>query len=181
MRLLGGLIGAALIPVCACAHDSLYHYAEIISQQGGSGIELAFSIHIGDLASARALGAEDTSNSLVCLKGRGIGEIEALCAEAAAMLAATVRIEAGEGGRWTFPDAAELSKDPSAFEGARPGFLIATLKLSETGPPPCLKYSSEAQKRLLLVIPRPGRFPIVRDLAPGASEILTSTVSSSSP
>lgn len=181
MRSLCGVALVALIPILGSAHDSLYHYAEVTRAPGSGSVEIAFSIHIGDLPGARAFGAEETSNSLACLKGRGVDEIEALCAEAAALLAETVRIEEGDGDHWTFPDALELSRDPSAFEGARPGFLIATLKLSTDGAPPCLRYLPEAQKRLLLVVPRPGQFPIVRDLGPGASELLTTTASSSRP
>lgn len=176
MRLLCAFTCVALASVPAGGHDSLYHYAEVILMPGKPEVGVAFSIHIGDLATARALGAEPTATSLECLRGRSPAEVAAVEDEAAQWIASAVRLDAGDApgkeSPWVFPDPAELSKNPELFEGARPGFLVATAIVPVEGFGPALVYAAHAEKRLLLVIPRPGQFPLVRDLAPGSSEIL---------
>lgn len=176
-------VALALVPVGA--HDSLYHYAEVILIPGKPEVGVAFSIHIGDLASARALGAEPTATSLECLRGRSLAEVAAVEREAMQWIEKAVRLEVAEAsGRaspWVFPDAAEISKNPERFEGARPGFLVAMATVSAGDRGSTLNYAAHAGKRLLLVIPRPGRFPLVKDLPPGSSEILPPPSSSPNP
>ncbi len=156
----------------SAGHDSLYHYAEASLKPAAGVVEFAFSIHVGDLASARALGADPNAVSLDCLLNRRPEEIEAVRAEARDLIESTIHFDGEHPASWILPDAMMLSRDPAACEGARPGFLIATCQLPASGPMPRLNYLAGAQKRLLLVVARPGRFPLVRDLAPGSVEAL---------
>lgn len=164
----------------AMGHDSLYHYMEV--RPGlESAVEVTFSIHAADLASARALGADPAGNDLAWLRGSSESEIAALLAEARTFVIGTFSLGVDGtpvdlAGALRFPAAARLSADPAASEAARPGFLAATLVLPAGSRVLSLAHAAASGKRLLLVLNRPGAFPVVRDLASGdtAPLILTS-------
>jgi hypothetical protein len=173
------LITVALSAAVVRGHDSLYHYVEV-RPGGESAVEVTFSIHAADLASARALGADPAGNDLAWLRGRPEPEIAALLADARTFVTGTFTlgvdgtpVDLAEALR--FPAAARLSADPAASEAARPGFLEATLVLPAGARVLSLAHAATSGKRLLLVLNRPGAFPVVRDLAPGDSAPITLT------
>lgn len=173
------LITAALSTGVVRGHDSLYHYVEVRPGRE-SAVEVTFSIHAADLASARALGADPAGNDLAWLRGRPESEIAALLADARTFVTGTfslgadgAAIDLAEALR--FPAAARLSADPAASEAARPGFIEATLVLPAGTRVLSLAHAATSGKRLLLVLNRPGAFPVVRDLAPGDTAPLTLT------
>jgi len=161
-----------------------------------AAVELSFSIHAAELPGAREAGADPDSVDLAWLGEMDEAAFELLLEEAREFVAKRFRLcrgtplpapgghsggigkEAGAAeaglvrieGRLVFPSHASLRADPESAEGARPGFLVGTVELeSEALAGLSLEYSSDAEKRLLLVVNRPGSFPSVRDLAPGDS------------
>jgi hypothetical protein len=179
-RILAFLIPAALLAAGVVrAHDSLYHYIEV-RPGGETALEVTFSIHAADLASARALGADPAGNDLAWLQGRSESEIAALLADARAFVTGTFSLgiegaplDLAEALR--FPAPSLLAADPAANEAARPGFLEATIVLPAGTRALSVVHAAGSGKRLLLVLNRPGAFPIVRDLAPGDSAPVTLT------
>lgn len=179
-RVLAILIAAAFFAGGVLrGHDSLYHYVEVRTGHGKGG-ELTISIHGADLAAARALGADPSGNDLSWLRGKPQSGIEVLLADARALVTGTfslgidgVAVDLAASLR--FPPAARLSADPDAAEAARPGFLEATLVVPVGARVLTLAHAATSGKRLLLVLNRPGAFPVVRDLAPGDSVPLTLT------
>ncbi len=169
---------AAAGPVSLDAHDSLYHYAEIGEAPGGGGCEMSVSIHAAELATARSLGAAPDSNDLIWLRGGVESAIATLLAEARALAATCFTVEIDDAAleldsaRLRFPSAASLRERPEDSDAARPGFLVGTLQLPSGAHRLVVRLSPDSGKRLLLVVRRPGAFPLVRDLAPGESEIL---------
>lgn len=163
----------------AGAHDSLYHYAEARIGEGAA-VEVTFSIHAADLASARALGADPAGVDLEWLRGRTESEVGALLADAKAFV--TGAFSLGADGRAVdlaeslrFPAPALLASNPGGAEAARPGFLEATVVLPAGTRVLTLGHAPVSGKRLLLVLSRAGAFPRVRDLAPGESATLILT------
>jgi len=152
------------------AHDSLYHYVEIRRDEAGT--EVSFSVHAADLAGARLLGADPAGSDLEWLRGKEVGEIAALLGEARTFIAKTFVLSAGgilidlTGDDLRLPEAALLVENP-VTEAARPGFLVATLRLKPGSGEIELRNAATSDKRLLLVVSRTGAFPLVRDLAPG--------------
>ena len=174
---LAGSIGlfAALSPpaLMVVAHDSLYHYVEIRLPGAGRAAEICLSVHAADLDGARALGADPAASDLDWLRGQDDETIQGILLEAGAFLAATFTLsvqEAGldlERGPPVFPTPGEFRAENEAAEGARPGFLVASLSLDPRSDQVELRHSRDSGKRLLLVVNRPGAFPEIRDLAPG--------------
>lgn len=151
------------------AHDSLYHYLEVSFPREGGPPQIAFSLHAADLESARTLGADPTSTDLSWLRNRASTEVAPLLEEGRMYLSKAFSLVMGGrelalGESLKFPENGILATEG---EAARPGFLIATLSLPESTGSLELHYAPTAGKRLMVVVNRPGRFPEVRDLAPG--------------
>lgn len=173
-RSLSVLIPAILVWTgFAGAHDSLYHYVEVRLADAAAP-EVTFSIHAAELASARVLGADPAGNDLEWLRGRTEAEIKTLLAEAVTLVTDTFTL-AADGGpvelakTLRFPAPALLAANPAGNEAARPGFLEATLVLPAGTRVLTVGHGPDSGKRLMLVLSRPGAFPLVRDLAPGES------------
>jgi len=141
-------------------------------------MELIFSVHAADLASARDLGADPAGTDFEWLRGRSESEGKAFLSEAHALLINTFSLAADGadvdlGLLLRFPVPAVLVADPASIETVRPGFLEATLVLPAGIRRLTVSHAPLSGKRLLLVRNRPGAFPLVSDLAPGESVNLT--------
>lgn len=177
MRVLPWLTRCALVLAVAApgaAHESLYHYVEITLPRGKGSVEVAFSVHAAELASARALGADPAGTDLAWLQGRTEAEFAPLLAESRRFFAATFGLHLPDE---TIDLAAEVRfpADPAlaaGAEAARPGFLVATLRLPTEAAGLELLHRPDSGKRLMVVVNRPGAFPEVRDLAPGDTTTL---------
>lgn len=171
------LIGCAMIGVMmwpSTAHDSLYHYLEVTIPRGGGPAQITFSVHAADLASARALGADPTATDLTWLEGRTTAELAPVLADARRFFEETFDLRRQEipidlGKEVRFPEAGVLA---AGIEAARPGFLVGTLSLPADATEVRLLHLIGSDKRLMVVVNRPGAFPEVRDLAPGDSTTL---------
>lgn len=186
MSLPAGRPGFVLLPLLlalaagvAGAHDSLYLYAEVrLPDRGeGGGGELVFSVHAAELPSAAALGADPLGTSLDWFERADGPARGLLLGEAADYVARTFEVSLD--GTNPRPAGAERGFDlvwPSfpaeeseAATAARPGFLAASASLPPGSRRVIVRLSPLAEKRLLVVINRPGAFPKVHDLAPGES------------
>jgi len=166
-------LALAISPFRLLAHDSFYHYLELTPPRDGRAGEVAFSVHAADLAVAIAMGADSSKSDLTWLKDREPAEITAMLDEARKVVIGSFYLEIDglplDGMGLHFPDPERLRSGAADAEAARPGFLVALFALDAAAATLEIRLSPTSGKRLLFVVNRPGRFPEIRDLAPGES------------
>lgn len=157
----------------ARAHQTLTHNIEV-NLHDPARVRVFVTVHAPELPSALAAGADPGAVDAAWLRERTDAELSALFDESRAFLAETFDLTlAGAAPKPPAPDPlfetpAQI-RDPAYDNGLPPGCLLVTLEFENPGPPRELelRFSKTAEKRLLLAIARPGKFPEIEDLAPG--------------
>lgn len=167
---LGRIIWAAILLASfqLSGHDSLYNYIEIRPADPGS-IEIEFTVHAAELVP----GVDPNSTDLLWIQDLTDEEVETLLSHARDFVASSYLCSLPPGCDIIFPDCARLRELALEMDAPRPGCIVARATISRTHQPVALRYSSEAQKRLMLVVTSPGAFPKVHDLAPGENFEIT--------
>jgi len=144
------------------AHDSLYNYIEV-RPAGPESVEIEFTVHAAELVP----GVDPNSTDLLWIENLTDAEVETLLSRARDFVADSYLCSLPIGCDITFPDCAEIRQLALEADAPRPGCIVAHVTVSRHQHPIALRYSEEAQKRLMLVVTTPGAFPQVHDLAPG--------------
>lgn len=155
-----------LVPQESGGHDSLYQVLELRENDDGRSC-LSINVHAAELASD--FGIDPLRADLDWLAELDSGQRRRLLRRADAFLARTFEFSSGKlRGQLEnqLSRSREGNSNPEAGS-ARPGCLVATLDLPNEADEFLLRYRS-SEKRLMVVINRPGRFPEVLDFAPGA-------------
>jgi len=151
----------------------LYHQIEVDLQNPGR-LGIRFTIHAPELPSAVAGGVDPAAVDDAWLSSRSNEELAALVSEARSLISRCFEM------RFTGNRPLQLEHNlafgspetirrPRTANPPPPACLEATLEAANPGPPQELKIrlAPDAEKRLLLVVTRPGSFPATRDLAAG--------------
>lgn len=157
------------------AHQELYHNIAInLKDTDAKGtIEVTFTLHAPELL----VGFEEAGDAFFDERWLGTlnnEELKQLIATARTYLTHRFELRLGDdevdlSPSLKFPAFTEIQKG----EGVPPACFEARLTLHPAGSSELtVNHSSESEKRLLLVVTRPGSFPAVSDLPPGQNAVL---------
>jgi hypothetical protein len=157
------LAAALLCALCSpgISHDSLYDYLEIRFLKLDR-IEIALSVHAADFS--HRVPVDLSSVETDWFDALSSSEKTELIARANQSVNAALKFTISDGASDAAFPVPEIPPTALIDSGARPGSLIATSTLPEATKHLTLHYSG--QKRLMVVVIRPGAFPKVHDLAP---------------
>lgn len=153
-------------PFCA-GHDSLYNYVEIrLGTSGDATVD--FSVHGPELAADYGVDPLETGTGW--LDALTDEQIDTLFKHAGEFVLHSFRVEDEDKNLLSpenlrFPTPSETKHSWESQEGARPGSIVGSLHL-DRAPGVLTIHYSDAAKRLMLVISRPGKFPKVYDIEP---------------
>ncbi|MDF1860834.1 MAG: hypothetical protein P1U87_11520 [Verrucomicrobiales bacterium] len=147
------------------SHDSLYDYLEIRFLENNH-IEVTLSVHAADFSNRESVDLSSVETDW--FRALPPSEKAELIARANQSVSSAVAFSLQEGNApdTTFP-VPTIPRTATIDSGARPGSLIASAILPESADRLVLRYSGE--KRLMVVVIRPGAFPKVHDLAPDST------------
>ena len=156
-------------------HDSLYNYVEIQIHEESLSIE--FSVHAAEIAGD--LGIDPTETDTSWFLKLSEDETKSLLTKADQFISQSYRIS---GNSFPLDDDGSLAihfEEPQTLRkmwrkevSTRPGSLPGKITSSQLPAAIQIEYLNP-EKRLLLVINRPGAFPKAYDIAPGESKKLT--------
>lgn len=153
------------------AHDSLYNYIEVRINPD-SEIRIDFSVHGPELAIT--YGVDPLTTDTSWLDVLSPDQAKKLLDDAGSFILKTFQVCSADENLLTasdlfLPTLPEVKESWKMSEGARPGSFVGTLLLPTSLESVTFQYG-KADKRLMLVVTRPGSFPKVYDIGPEQSQ-----------